>query len=75
MTEQERKVDIQACKRELNGLWGKYGLLILLEALAVAIDQDARDVEKCGRFAGEVELKDGIVRGLREAAASPLWEI
>lgn len=65
---QDKQVDEEACRRQLSELWHKYGMAVLLRSLGKMIDADAREVEKLGLFAEEVEKKDELAGFLRNTA-------
>lgn len=61
-------IESEACHREISGLWSKYGIYHLLNALAQCINNNARIIAETGLHPVEVEVKDRLVKELREAA-------
>jgi hypothetical protein len=80
MSISERAI-IDNCKKEIRDVWGRYGIWVVLTALAECVEDDLKNVEgssfpqdKPEVFAKEKEVKTTIPRLLRDArtAASEL---
>lgn len=61
----------ESCQRELSGVWGRYGIWVLLQSLADVIDCDTDRLRKMGdSFVSEIEYKDTMSGLIRRAAGS-----